>query len=79
MKRTLHLIEGNNAARVRKPVARNPVDGRIRDFLAGNNNGSELLAALYGHVGREPIPDRLRIAALLAPNHECVPAVARLA
>jgi hypothetical protein len=51
MKHNLRLIEGNNAAR-----AAHPVDSRIRDFLAGDNDGSELLAALYGHIGREPFP-----------------------
>ena len=56
MKHTLRLIEGNNTAR-----AAHPVDNRIRDFLAGDNDGSELFAALYGHIGREPIPERLRL------------------
>jgi hypothetical protein len=74
MKHTLHMIDGNNAAR-----AANPVDSRIRDFLAGDNDGTELFAALYGHVGREPIPERLRITTLLASNQECVPAFAKLA
>lgn len=62
MKPTLHVIEGNSAAR-----ASASVDGRIRAFLAGDNDGSELLAALYGHVSREPIPERLRFATFLSP------------
>jgi hypothetical protein len=74
MKHTLSLIEEKDAAR---PA--HPVDRRIRDFLAGDNVGSELFAALYGHAGREPIPARLRPAALLAPNQERVPALAKLA
>jgi hypothetical protein len=65
MKHTLRLIEGNNAAR-----AADPVDSRIRDFLIDGNDGSELFAALYGHVGREPIPERI---ALLLPNQEREP------
>ena len=43
-KHTLRLIEGNNAAR-----AAHPVDSRIRDFLAGDNDGSELFAAVLRH------------------------------
>ena len=74
MKPTLRLIEGNNAAR-----AAYPVDSRIRDFLVRDNDGGELFVALYGHVSREPIPERLRVAALLALNHEPVPALAKLA
>jgi hypothetical protein len=62
MKHTLRLIEGNNGA-----LTAHPVDYRIRDFLAGDDDGSELFAALYGHASREPIPARLRPAALLAP------------
>ena len=74
MKHTLRLIEGNNSA-----LTAHPVGNRIRDFLAGDNDGSELFAALYGHALREPIPARLRHAALLAPNQEQVPALAKLA
>jgi hypothetical protein len=79
MKHALHLIEGNNTARTRNCIVHNPVDGRIRDFLVGNNNGGELFAALYGYVSREPIPERLRLAALLVPSQECVSALAKLA
>ena len=45
----------------------------------GRADGGELFAALYGHIGREPIPERLRLAALLAPNQERVSALAKLA
>lgn len=55
-----------------------PVDSRIRDFLAGDNDGGEFLAALHGHVAREPIPEHLRLDALLAPTHR-EPALAKLA
>lgn len=72
MKPILRMIEGKDAAR-----AAHPVDRRIRDFLAGDNDGSELFAALYGHVSREPIPKRLCLAVLLEPNQE--PALAKLA
>jgi hypothetical protein len=74
MKYTLRMIEGNKAARTADPV-----DRRIRDFLAGDNDGGELFAALYGHVGREPIPERLRLAAGLAPDRERVSALVNLA
>jgi hypothetical protein len=37
-----------------------PVDRRIRAFLAGETHGEDVLAALYGHVADEPIPERLR-------------------
>jgi len=67
MKRSLHLIEGNKAARTA-----NPVDSRIRDFLSGDSNGSELFAALYGHMGREPIPEGLRCTAGLTPVPQSV-------
>jgi hypothetical protein len=74
MKHTLHLIEGNNAAR-----AAYPVDSRIRAFIEGDDDGNELFAALYGHVSREPIPEWLRLAAHFAPNQERVPVLAKLA
>jgi hypothetical protein len=41
------------------------VDGRIRAFIAGDNNGEDLLHAIYDHVLDEPVPERLR--ALLKP------------
>jgi hypothetical protein len=66
MKHALRTIEGNNAA-----CPANSVDSRIRDFLAGNNEGGELFVALYGHVSREPIPEQLRLAAGLAPSQPC--------
>jgi hypothetical protein len=37
-----------------------PVDRRIRAFLAGETHGEDVLDALYGHVADEPIPERLR-------------------
>ena len=48
----------------RQPVAQSriavsPVDRGIRDFLAGKNNGEDLLHALYDHVLEEPVPERL--------------------
>jgi hypothetical protein len=74
MKHSLRLIQGNNAAR-----AADPVDSRIRDFLAGDNDGGELFAALYGHVSREAIPERLRLAADPIPGRERAPAPIKLA
>jgi hypothetical protein len=41
-------------------LVRSPVDRDIRDFLAGKNEGEELLHALYDHVLDEPVPERLR-------------------
>ena len=37
-----------------------PVDQEIREFLAGDSDGEDLLHALYDHVLDEPIPERLR-------------------
>jgi hypothetical protein len=37
-----------------------PVDRRIRAFLAGQTHGEDVLEALYGHVADEPVPERLR-------------------
>jgi hypothetical protein len=73
MKPTLRIIDGNNATRTADPVG-----GRIRAFIDGDNDGSELFAALYGHIGREPIPERLRLAAGLAPSQERAPAAVKL-
>ena len=44
-----------------QPVpARDPaVDAQIRDFLAGKDNGENLLHALYDHVLDEPVPEHL--------------------
>jgi hypothetical protein len=41
-------------------VATSWVDRDIRDFLAGKNDGGELLHALYDHILDEPVPERLR-------------------
>jgi hypothetical protein len=41
------------------------VDNQIRAFLAGDNDGEDLLHQIYDHVLDEPIPERLR--ALLKP------------
>jgi hypothetical protein len=36
------------------------VDSQIRAFLAGDNDGEDLLHAIYDHVLDEPVPERLR-------------------
>ncbi len=36
------------------------IDRDIRDFLAGKNEGEDLLHALYDRVLDEPVPGRLR-------------------
>jgi len=41
-------------------VAMSLIDRDIRDFVAGKNEGEELLHALYDHVLDEPVPERLR-------------------
>jgi len=41
------------------------VYSEIRAFLAGDNDGEELLHAIYDHVLDEPVPARLK--ALLKP------------
>jgi len=40
-------------------IAVSSVDREIRDFLVGDNDGEELLHALYDHVLDEPVPERL--------------------
>jgi hypothetical protein len=44
-----------------QPVAAAPpsVDAEIRGFLAGKNDGDNLLHALYDEVLDEPVPERL--------------------
>ena len=44
---------------VQPPVVVSPVDAEIRSFLAGENDGEDLLHAIYDHVLDEPIPERL--------------------
>jgi hypothetical protein len=41
-------------------VSQGSFDRRIRAFLSGMTHGEDVLAALYGDVAGEPIPDRLR-------------------
>jgi hypothetical protein len=41
-------------------IAMSMIDRDIRDFLAGKNEGEDLLHALYDHVLDEPVPQRLR-------------------
>jgi len=41
-------------------IAMSLIDRDIRDFLAGRNEGGDLLHALYDHVIDEPVPQRLR-------------------
>ena len=47
----------------RRPIepvlATSGTDQDIRDFLAGKNDGEQLLHALYDHVLDEPVPERL--------------------
>jgi hypothetical protein len=44
-----------------EPVVVAPsTDQEIHDFLAGRNDGEQLLHALYDHVLDEPVPERLR-------------------
>lgn len=41
-------------------IVKSSVDRDIRDFLAGKNDGEDLLHALYDHVLDEPVPERLK-------------------
>jgi len=41
-------------------IAMSWIDRDIRDFLAGKNEGEDLLHALYDRVLDEPVPERLR-------------------
>ncbi len=43
-----------------KIVASSSVDRDIRNFIAGRNDGEDLLHALYDHVLDEAVPERLR-------------------
>jgi hypothetical protein len=44
----------------RQPAAKGgSVDRRIRAFLNGETHGEDVLAALYGDVADEPVPERL--------------------
>ncbi len=45
---------------VEPKIAPSSVDRDIRDFLAGQTDGEDLLHALYDHVLDEPVPQRLR-------------------
>jgi len=54
----MYLAGKHLAAEPRIAMAR--IDEDIRDFLAGKNEGTDLLHALYDHVLDEPVPERLR-------------------
>jgi hypothetical protein len=41
-------------------TSRNSVDRRIRAFLDGESHGTDVLGQLYGDVGNEPVPEKLR-------------------
>ena len=41
------------------PAAPRSIDAEIRDFVAGKNDGENLLHTLYDHVLDEPVPERL--------------------
>jgi len=49
-----------NLDAVEPRIAMSWIDRDIRDFLAGKNEGEDLLHALYDHVLDEPVPQRLR-------------------
>ena len=50
---------------VQSTIPGQSVDRQIRSFLAGEDDGQELLHAIYDHVLDEPVPERLK--ALLKP------------
>ena len=47
-------------ASVEPYIAMSWIDRDIREFLAGRNDGEDLLHAIYDHVLDEPVPERLR-------------------
>jgi hypothetical protein len=49
-----------NRCPVEPVVVARSTDQEIRDFVAGRNDGEQLLHALYDHVLDEPVPERLR-------------------
>lgn len=49
-----------NRCPVEPVVVAHSTDQEIRDFVAGKNDGEQLLHALYDHVLDEPVPERLR-------------------
>jgi len=49
-----------NLDAVEPRIAMSWIDRDIRDFLAGKNEGEDLLHALYDYVLDEPVPQRLR-------------------
>ena len=53
----MHLALGSFFPETR--IAVSSIDRDIRDFLAGNSDGEELLHVLYDHVLDEPVPERL--------------------
>jgi len=55
--RTMHLALTSFLPEAR--IAVSSIDRDIRDFLAGDTDGEELLHALYDHVLDEPVPERL--------------------
>ena len=49
-----------NRSPVEPVIVASSTDQEIRDFLAGKNDGEQLLHALYDHVLDEPVPERLK-------------------
>ena len=47
------------ASRQSAASGRGLIDARIRAFLNGETHGEDVLAALYGDVADEPVPERL--------------------
>jgi hypothetical protein len=56
----MHLATARRADNQPRVTTRS-TDRQIRDFLAGMNDGADLLHALYDHVLDEPVPERLRV------------------
>jgi len=53
-------LAAKNLDAVETRIAMSWIDRDIRDFLAGKNEGEDLLHALYDRVLDEPVPERLR-------------------
>lgn len=54
----MHLAVKRYSPPISIKVPSCPVDREIRDFIAGKNDGEDLLHTLYDHILDEPVPER---------------------
>lgn len=55
----MHLAVKRQSLPIGIKVPLCPAEREIRNFLAGKNDGEDLLHDIYDHVLDEPIPERL--------------------